>query len=117
MEQEITDLLIHQVKNPGIVDVQFGEVAEILEQLRHAEIEERVEKLKEKEEMQEEELEETEIYQEREEDVGKKEECDIDSTENSKTVESPAPLEEDKKVVHHSHVNKSSKKKDKKNRW
>ena len=116
MEQEITDLLIHQVKNPGIVDVQFGEVAEILEQLRHAEIEERVEKLKEKEEMQEEELEETEIYQEREEDVGKKEECDIDSTENSKTVESPAPLEEDKKVVHHSHVNKSSKKKDKKNK-
>ena len=34
MEQEITELLIDQVTNPTPVDVQFGEVAEILEQLR-----------------------------------------------------------------------------------
>merc|ERR1712192_337541 len=33
-EQEITELLIDQVTNPTPVDVQFGEVAEILEQLR-----------------------------------------------------------------------------------
>ena len=34
VEQEITELLIDQVTNPTPVDVQFGEVAEILEQLR-----------------------------------------------------------------------------------
>ena len=116
MEQEITDLLIHQVKNPGIVDVQFGEVAEILEQLRHAEIEERVEKLKEKEGVQNEELEETKIDRELDEDVDNKEECDIDSTEESTMVESLAPLEAEIKVGQNSHVNKSSKKKDKKNK-
>merc|ERR1711971_1264351 len=34
VEQEIKELLIDQVTNPAPVDVQFGEVAEILEQLR-----------------------------------------------------------------------------------
>jgi len=34
VEQEITELLIHQMNNPESVDVQFGEVAEILEQLK-----------------------------------------------------------------------------------
>merc|ERR1712192_266035 len=34
VEQEITELLIDQVTNPTPVAVQFGEVAEILEQLR-----------------------------------------------------------------------------------
>merc|ERR1739842_154458 len=34
VEHEITELLIDQVTNPTPVDVQFGEVAEILEQLR-----------------------------------------------------------------------------------
>merc|ERR1712037_960860 len=34
VEQEITELMIDQVTNPTPVDVQFGEVAEILEQLR-----------------------------------------------------------------------------------
>merc|ERR1711990_681095 len=34
VEQDITELMIDQVTNPTLVDVQFGEVAEILEQLR-----------------------------------------------------------------------------------
>merc|ERR1712210_197711 len=34
VEHGITELLIDQVTNPTPVDVQFGEVAEILEQLR-----------------------------------------------------------------------------------
>merc|ERR1712210_197079 len=38
VEQEITELLIDQVTNPTPVDVQFGEVAEILEQLRIGEV-------------------------------------------------------------------------------
>ena len=36
-EQDITDQLIHQVKHPATLDVQFGEVAQIMERLRQGE--------------------------------------------------------------------------------